>query len=1042
MRVHLALIAITGLLLLAGIGTAAPVPDQSSSITSSPVWVVVAHQSTIFVTAKNESVAIPNAIVSVTLNSTALGSLDMPASKTTDGSGQASWTFTAGTIPGAVNITATITYNNYTITQVYTQNIDHDVASSAAYDYSIQATVATETPFKISYTDQWGNPIDNRNPNDPHNIFLTIGSTNNQAAFDINGTDSQSATLLLDSHGNMSVNVLTDTVAGTNIIYISHFGNVANTFKTIYGQTNALPFSITQVVSPDNPASQPADNQPTSKFTFTYTLYDKFGNVAENQSIRVQATDNSDTIVTTNEWGTAIINYGPRSMAGKVTFTATAVSNTSVSVVKEVQFYNTSPSSMVLSVNPQIMPSLDAKPGEVAQLVAKVTDMQGNPVAGETVYFSMGVPSYDYAPSVTGAPVLQNTSAITNEYGNAIVNFIPGSFETSKANVTTFDATDSGTVTVTASWTTIQQPITLSWKNYPYVKPNVTYSSTSANVGDTFDVTISLYGGGWNLTGHPADVVIVTDLAGGIGGPELLAQTKPAEKAFVNSATNDTYISLVSFGNAPATSGTKYASDDTISLWNLQKANKSLKLFNPYGSVWDYNYVNPSNWNYVLQGYNYCFTPTAGSGQDCTRAPTGHGVYWQNPYSDAKKEVGLLNAGPAYPANRNILTNKIDSYVSAGGTDYAAGINAAINELNANGNPTHNQTIIIMGDGINMMAPISPGSLESYWPSDWAPRSDLNWFDESEIGKAASVDAANRAKNQKMTIYAIGFSTLGYNDFTFFKPLASSSSTFYDESNDAGYKNLPGVFTDILGKVQNTAAVNATMNLNFQNIKVTYNNATTTESGADYLDYVYDSTASTKITDPYGNTSFINQTPEWVTNHTLTFNVGTITVGQTWTTTFRMRVLRPGNIEVIGNNSALLFNTGESENFGGGTISGQLNNGNTGISTPEIQVSNLQSQITTITDFVPLQWNITYTGNQTIYESIYYSTDNLNWMQASEKTIPAGNQTDTSSLDVRNLPSGIYHIKVLANAYDVQQPSSDSIVVQLGDPAKHYIQLE
>jgi hypothetical protein len=155
-----------------------------------------------------------------------------------------------------------------------------------------------------------------------------------------------------------------------------------------------------------------------------------------------------------------------------------------------------------------------------------------------------------------------------------------------------------------------------------------------------------------------------------------------------------------------------------------------------------------------------------------------------------------------------------------------------------------------------------------------------------------------------------------------------------------------------------------------------------------------------------------------------------------------MRVLRPGNIEVIGNNSALLFNTGESENFGGGTISGQLNNGNTGISTPEIQVSNLQSQITTITDFVPLQWNITYTGNQTIYESIYYSTDNLNWMQASEKTIPAGNQTDTSSLDVRNLPSGIYHIKVLANAYDVQQPSSDSIVVQLGDPAKHYIQLE
>ena len=90
-----------------------------------------------------------------------------------------------------------------------------------------------------------------------------------------------------------------------------------------------------------------------------------------------------------------------------------------------------------------------------------------------------------------------------------------------------------------------------------------------------------------------------------------------------------------------------------------------------------------------------------------------------------------MNAGPTYPANQGALTgivNGYTSYMNYGGTDYAAGINAAIKELNSKGNPTHNQTIILMGDGINMMAPIAPGSLESYWPSDWNPRNGTGDF--------------------------------------------------------------------------------------------------------------------------------------------------------------------------------------------------------------------------------------------------------------------------------------------------------------------------
>lgn len=1060
MRSYLIFITIVGLLILGGIGSAAYIPDDTSTITSSGEWVVVAHPSTITVLVNNATGGpVNNATVFLSLNSTTWGTLST-VSATTNSTGTIASTFTAGTTSGAANITATIYYMDngtpYTIYKTYTQKIDHDVAYTAAYTYSVQATVSSETYFNVSYTDRYGNKIDNRNTADPHYVTLSIGSTNNQARFDLSGTYVQSTTELLDANGNFTVTVLTDTAPSANNIIINPIGGIGFQYKTIWGQPNGIPFSITAVVSPDDPATLPADNEADHKFTLTWTLLDRYGNVAENQSIKVQITGKSDTYLTSNQWGKAVYNIGPTGLAQILTVTAMPVNNTSLSTTNQIEFYNTAPVSMVFSATPQVMPSRDANPSQISTLVAKVTDQNGNPVANETVTFTMGTPSYDYIPAVTAGPQLPTTSAVTDNNGNAIVTFIPGKFNTSKANVTTFDATDTGTVTVTASWNSISQPLALTWKNYPYLKPSVNITPSSVNVGDTFDVTISLTGDGWNLTGHPADIVIVTDLAGGIGGPELLAQTQPAEKAFVGHATNDTYISLVTFGNSPRTSGTPYASTDTINLWNQQVANKSLKLFNPYGNVWDYNYVDPASWSYVLQDVNYtCFTPALGSGQNCNRAVKGKGYYWSNPYSDAMIVQHLMNAGPGYTANRNTLNTSIGAFKSAGGTDYAAGINGAIKELNAKGNPTHNQTIIIMGDGINMMAPIANGaapvsnqSLESYWPSDWAPNPSLSYFDESLIGQAAAVDAANRAKAQNITIYSIGFSTkdnggVWRNNFTFFKPLASSSSCFYDESSDTTYSNLTPIFLDILGKVQTTAGVNTTMDLDFSNVNVIYNNTTETKSGKDVLQYVYMNGVSTKIIDQNGNVSYVNQTDEWNNNSSLVFNVGTISVGQTWSTTFRMKVLSGGNIEVIGNKSVIKFNTGESEQLFSAYASSGYNNTNTGGSTPTILVSDLHStQNTTITDFVPLVWNVTYTGNDTIEQDIYHSTDNINWNQDYSTIVSGVNQTSGYNLDIRSWPAGTYYIRVVANAQDVQAPSSEQISAVVGDARKAYIKLE
>jgi hypothetical protein len=1064
MRVHLGLIALIGLLLLAGAGSAVPIPDQNSILVSSTDWVVVAHQSTITAYAYNSTslTPVPGATVTMALNATTLGTLVMNGGGITDASGQASATFSAGTKTGAVNITATITYNDggniITVTKVYTQKIDHDVAQNAAFDFLNEVTVGTETPFNISFTDQYGNPIDNRNPADPHSISLWVSaSSDNMAAFNVSGSHVPFTTLPLDANGNISVSVLTDTVPGENTILLSPFQNVGIPWgvpQFIYGINDGIPCSMTQIISPST-LTEPADNAPTHVFTITDTLYDKYGNPTENQGVIINSNWPGDTPgnMTTNPFGQIIYYYGPHSASGYVALTATSVSNLSVSTSQTVQFFSTAPVNMLFSATPQVMPSLDAQSGQTSQLIAKVVDIMGNPVANQNVTFSMGSPTYTYPNCVLGGPQLLNTVAVTNTSGLATVTFIPGKFDTNKSNVT-YDPTDTGSVVVTATWNGIQDPIQLNWKNYPYLSEQTTIVPQNINVNSDFYVTISLSADGFNLTGHPADIVIVSDLAGGIGGPELLTQTTTAEKGFVKNATNDTYIGLVTFGNSPNTNGPPYASNDTINLWNQQKSNWALRPFNPYGTVTDYSMVDPAYYYYpagngIRNPDAFCFTPSKGSGQKCVNAtnPSPPTLAWSNPCSDAKIVSHLVNAGSAY-TYRNTLISDITGYVSYGGTDYAAGINGAIQELNQNGNPSHNQTIIIMGDGINMMAPIAPGSLESYWPSDWYPRPSLGYFDESDVGKAAAVDAANRAKSQGMTIYGIGFSTPNSaygdapeSDMPFFQSLTSPGAYYFTPDPT----NMSSIFQQIEGQIQNTAGVNTTMVLNLQNAFVTYNNATSSIPGNQTFAYVYNPPVSTTITDQNGNTYSINQTAQWLNNQTLLFNIGKMTVGQTWSTTFEMQLLQPGTMDFPGNQSNICFNTGECEPTAGGTINGGYDYTNTGFSMPTIAITDLQAlQNNTISTIVPLQWNITYPGSQFATETVYYnSLADPTWRFIYQQPVNPGNWTQSYNWNVASLPPGVYSVEVIAYAHDAN--SGKEIIptgIQVGLSTKAFIRLQ
>jgi len=401
----------------------------------------------------------------------------------------------------------------------------------------------------------------------------------------------------------------------------------------------------------------------------------------------------------------------------------------------------------------------------------------------------------------------------------------------------------------------------------------------------------------------------------------------------------------------------------------------------------------------------------------------------------------------------------VNNYAANGGTDYGAGINAAIKELNSKGNLAHNQTIILMGDGINMMAPIAPGSLESYWPSDWNPRNgtlyggvyhelpQLWWFDESDIGKAAAVDAANRAKSQGITIYGIGFPDSdgthnNISDMDFFGSMVSAPSALYFAPDPT---SMTGIFQLIEGQLQNTAGVNTTMNLNMQNVAVTYNNATNITPGNLVFNYVYDPLASTVVTDQNGNTYVINQTDDWNNNQTLTFNIGKMTVGQTWSATFELQLLQPGSVNIPGNQSDICFNTGECMQVNGQTINGVYNYTNTGFNMPVISITDLQAlQNSSTTNIVPLQWNISYPGSQFATETAYYNSQtDPTWKYMFQQPVNPGNWTQSYDWNVGSLPSGLYYVEVIAYAHDAD--SGKDIIpvpIEVGLSPKAYIRLQ
>jgi Mg-chelatase subunit ChlD len=748
-----------------------------------------------------------------------------------------------------------------------------------------------------------------------------------------------------------------------------------------------------------------------------YVLTDAYGNPAGGQGLWVNSSglQGQSKLINSSSGGEVWVTYGPEASAGVVTITATAAANASVSDSTEVEFASTEPVDMVISASPRSMPSRDANANSVSELRAKVIDIRGNPVAGETVTFE--IVSNRSAPyNQTVDQVLETGFAITNSDGSAIVKFRPGAF-TNVREAPGWDAAANGTATVQATWENVTrgchvtQDIDLTWMNYPYlsVETEVSRATVSVNstdgVSNTTDVTIRLKGDGWALQPDPIDAVLVIDRSGSMlyDNPDRMHSVREAAELFVDNMSERDRVGLVTFGRNTGSG-------------------------NQIGVPGECSFDNPQY--YINNIYN---TPKQYLDYATVDQPL------TNVLSSVKGELG--NIVPDY------------------GTPMRGGIYKAINELSVNGSSDTVKAVILLSDGdYNWYGdPLARGTgYSNYDPTNYGDLTP-NYYKFGNLSNAEQ-NLSVYAQHKNVAIYSVGYAnSISPGGIATLKTLAESTGGKYYNGSAA---NIGAIYTAIAGELKTEAGVDTSMTV-FENVEV--NGAP--RSAADVFDYNYTPGISTHIlnktkTDVLYNDT-INQINDWERDKQLHFDIGTVRLNQNWTTTFRVAV-KPSYEADGDDNNINIFGPGATLSFNNGidtlplpatfiTVYPDLTNTGIGSSSLAVEFTGPGSDSGPFVDVVPLTWTTTYNGTQGV-DVFLASSPYEDGRQSSvffTKTLPAGTFagedtmiTDSTMMDVRDLAPGKYWITVTASARDAKTAEdTTSLWAHIKDPSRSHIKI-
>jgi hypothetical protein len=729
--------------------------------------------------------------------------------------------------------------------------------------------------------------------------------------------------------------------------------------RTIAAVANGVPYRIIQIYDPPGtPPSLPADGN--RKFTIKYVLYDQFDNPTMDQNVSIIIGSEGTEYKTTNSEGEVWLEYGPSSGTKDTKIIATAVNNPLLVTINDTaRFYDQNATNFDVNANPKIMASVDANPNVKAYITAKVMDGNGFPVKNKFVSFDIkaGSISYPGGPyNVTALPYLESPNATTDDYGNAMIVFRPGAFNLNRTSLN-YSASATGSCIVSANWSGISKyTAPLVWKNYPYLTVITNVSPQVVDVNETVDVRVLLNGDGFGFTKKPIDVALVIDRSGSmadsLGGSSKLTLAKTSAISFVNQMNNATdRLAVVSYGGHNCkVCAPDYTENSGRCTWtsgtghdhnNYYPEEKPGSCLTTTGTKTDISLTS------VFDNVNSAINGLSAKGATESREALKQSIELlnasPNPNPKAIQAVifltdgdynwmgNPLGRGTGYPSPYDtfstspIETNKYRYYAGLGGTlqpyttSTCSNFNTSVCDDCASGY-TLGTSGIHMGQ-CQWTSSAGHPAHNWYTPTTKPTSCDIPHCDAFEIGYnctdgyTTNQNMANYANSKNIRIYTIGFASgLTSQAVTDMQYLASSTGGFYRNATTG--TDLTQIYSEIAGDLKSEAAVNTSMFLDFGTITV--NNVQI--DGVNVFSYVADN--STSLTNPgstwinkYNKTSpnfptypyTIDDTANWTTNKSLTFNVGTIKLNETWEANFRLKVLREGNIEIFGPGSKIWF---------------------------------------------------------------------------------------------------------------------------------------
>lgn len=1109
MRVKRAIIILLGLLLLMGTVTAYYADPASSSFLpsdSTKTWIVadIGQQNVIKMVAYNNTPGyagpIKNTPVTFSIDNPILGTIT-PANPRTDNNGEALCTFNVNTTQptsGTVKITADIvsyedgTSATYHTLLIWDQNIDHNIPYKAVFTYDNLGAVESVMPVEISFFDRWDNPIDDRFETQYslplYNVTLHVNgpSPPNDCGFtDYGGVHDK--TIDLNSNGIVDVDITPATKPGWHYILMDTMGNIPEQMKLFNTVANGVPFSMTQSFSPDGEPYATVITDGTSKFTFYYTLYDRYRNPTQDQWVRINISvlegegSGEERLRESMENGQIWSTYGPKSFTGLYTIDATAEGNTSLKLSKVVRFYNTTPSDLDLSANPQSMPSRDANPSIYSNISAKVVDIMGNGVEGEEVTFTFHdvtntptTATVTTAPSFSSTGTVITTSATTDSNGYATVKFYPSSYAT--VNQPGYLQAVTGTAKITATWNGNQKDEPVTWKNYPYLSAIVAVNPQQIQVGDMVNVSLTLNGDGWALYRYPVDVDLVLDrsgsmdwdINGGYGTPTRLSIAQAAAKNFIGSMSASwDRLGLFSFSSASSVShdaslqspfNPVVVAVDGLSAGGATAMRPALK------QAIDDLKTNPNGNTKAVQAV---IVMTDGNWNN-EGSPAAHGIGWPEGSSYYTFSGSSLEPDNYryYPSLGGTLTPFTSTTCSVYSTTVCDEIENTCDMCEP-------------GYSLDSWGRCCSGSGKSkvcHYPDtdtpSWCSQKHCNAWHCDEFatenqctdGEFTNQNLSIYAKNNKIRLYFIFFA--GTPDATAestLKTMAEATGGFYQKATNAD--ELNDAYNRIAGDLITEAGVDTMVTLDFGQLIV--NNALaapgteilsyvgdpsvaapvkgvdfpTIEPGSTMLDK-YNKTPSGEIgthfipgTDvdtglPFANTGpiIINQTNYWNTHsQKLAFRVDTVNINETWKADFRFRVLTEGNILIFGPDSKVCFTNGEAGDscmtLPNLSLSSSTHPLNIGVSETAIILSiPTRTDSGSVTGTLPVSWTTDYNGAEVITEDVSYIHEDDPPVKFDTKTLNKAsgdlNAPQSSVLDMEKLPPGGYKIQVYAYTKD------------------------